>query len=79
MVLAPIGIVTGIVNSGLILPSIDSLWETSWGKILIVKVAILAPVMISAARHHPRLRKHLQRIGNALREACGLRLRSSRQ
>lgn len=66
MVLAPVGIVTGIVNSGLILPSVDSLWETTWGKILIVKVAILVPVMILAARHHLWLRKHAQRIGNAL-------------
>jgi len=72
MVLAPIGIVTGIVNSGLILPSVDSLWETSWGKILIVKVAILAPVMILAARHHLWLRKHLQRIGNALQGSVRL-------
>ena len=65
-VLAPIGIITGIINAGLILPSIDSLWESGWGKLLIVKVAVLIPVMILAARHHLWLRKHLQRIGSAL-------------
>ncbi len=71
-VLAPIGIITGIVNSGLILPSIDSLWESGWGKVLIAKVVILVPVMILAARHHLWLRKHLQRIGNALQGSVRL-------
>jgi copper transport protein len=71
-VLAPIGIVTGVINSGLILPSIDSLWESDWGKVLIVKVAILVPVMVLAARHHLWLRKHLQRIGTALRGSVRL-------
>ncbi len=71
-VLAPIGIVTGVINAGLILPSIDSLWESEWGKVLIVKVAILIPVMILAARHHLWLRKHLQRIGTALQGSVRL-------
>lgn len=71
-VLAPIGIVTGIINSGLVLPSLDSLWESDWGRILIIKVAILVPVMILAARHHLWLRKHLERIGNALRSSVRL-------
>jgi copper transport protein len=71
-VLAPIGIVTGVINSGLILPSLDSLWQSNWGKILIIKVAILVPVMILAARHHLWLRKHLERVGNALRTTVRL-------
>lgn len=71
-VLAPIGIITGVINSGLILPSVDSLWESNWGKILIVKVAILVPVMILAARHRLWLRKHLQRIGDVLKGSVRL-------
>ncbi len=71
-VLAPIGIITGVINSGLILPSLDSLWKSDWGRILIIKVSILVPVMILAARHHLWLRKHLERIGNALRSTVRL-------
>jgi copper transport protein len=71
-VLAPIGIITGVINSGLVLPSLDSLWESDWGRILIIKVAILVPVMILAARHHLWLRSHLERIGNALRSTVRL-------
>ncbi len=71
-VLAPVGIITGVINAGLILPSVDSLWESGWGKVLIVKVAILVPVMILAARHHLWLRKHLQRVGNALQGSVRL-------
>jgi copper transport protein len=71
-VLAPVGIITGVINSGLILPSLDSLWESDWGRILIIKVSILVPVMILAARHHLWLRKHLERIGNALRSTVRL-------
>lgn len=69
-VLAPIGIITGVINSGLILPSLDSLWESDWGRILIIKVSIVVPVMILAARHHLWLRNHLERIGNALRSSA---------
>ncbi|MCO5223328.1 MAG: copper resistance protein CopC [Thermomicrobiales bacterium] len=71
-VLAPIGILTGIVNSGLVLPSLDSLWESTWGKVLIGKVVILVPVMVLAARHHLWLRKHLERLGSALRSTVRL-------
>ena len=71
-VLAPIGIITGVINSGLILPSLDSLWKSDWGRILIIKVSILVPVMILAARHHLWLRKHMERIGNALRSTVRL-------
>lgn len=66
-VLAPIGIITGIINAGLVLPSLDSLWQSDWGRVLIIKVAILVPVMLLAIRHHFWLRKHLQRISTALR------------
>lgn len=68
-VLAPIAIVTGVINSGLVLPSLDSLWESDWGQILIFKIAVLVPVMILAARHHLWLREHLERVGNALRSS----------
>jgi copper transport protein len=71
-VLAPIGIITGVINSGLILPSLDSLWESDWGRILIIKVAILVPVMLLAARHHLWLRQHLERVGTALRSTVRL-------
>jgi copper transport protein len=71
-VLAPIGIVTGVINSGLVLPSVESLWESTWGKILIVKVAVLVPVMILAIRHKLWLRNHLERVGNAMRSTVRL-------
>lgn len=71
-VLAPVGIVTGVINAGLVLPTLNSLWESDWGKVLIVKVAMLVPVMVLAARHHLWLRRHAERIGHALRSTVRL-------
>lgn len=67
LVLAVLGIATGVVNSGLALPTLDSLWESDYGRILILKLILLAPVLGLAIYHRLWLRRHLAAIGQALR------------
>ena len=67
--LAAVGLATGIVNSGLILPSLDSLWQSDWGRILIAKVAVMLLVLLLAARHRRWLHRHLESVGVVLRRS----------
>jgi copper transport protein len=66
LVLAPLGVTAGILNSALVLPTLDSLWESDYGRILIVKLLVLVPVVLLAARHRLWLRRHAVRIGTGL-------------
>jgi putative copper export protein len=64
--LALAGIATGIVNAGLVLPRLAALWESDYGKVLIVKIAVLVPVLALAAYHRLTLRRALERAAGAL-------------
>lgn len=55
--LALVGIVTGVVNAGFVLPRLRSLWTSTYGDILIVKVAIVVPVLALATFHRASLRR----------------------
>jgi copper transport protein len=48
VILAPLAIASGILNAGITLPTISSLWESSYGKILLVKVAFVIGIGIFA-------------------------------
>lgn len=65
--LALAGIVTGIINAGLILPAVNSLWKSDYGRVLIYKIVILVPILALATYHRLTLRKALDRVANALR------------
>jgi copper transport protein len=66
-VLALIG--TGIGQSLLEIPTLDSLWRTSYGKALLVKIILLAAALALAAVNLARTRPRLQQAG--LRPSVG--------
>ncbi len=67
LVLVLVGVATGVTNAGLVFPSIKSLWQSDYGRILIIKVAILLPALGLAAMHRNRLRHIAGQAGEALR------------
>jgi copper transport protein len=70
-------IATGIGASLIHLPTLSSLWETSYGQAILVKVALLAAALVAGginnARTTPRLRAALERRDRGLAES-GARL-----
>src|SRR5262249_14044900 len=67
LVLALVGIGTGVLNAGLVLPTLRSLWESDYGDVLIAKVLILVPVLGLATFHRLWLHRVAVRVGTALR------------
>lgn len=67
LVLALIGIGTGVLNAGLVLPTLRSLWNSDYGDILIIKVAVLVPVLALASFHRLTLHQTARRVGRSLR------------
>lgn len=65
--LALVGIGTGVLNAGLVLPTLRSLWQSDYGDVLLAKVALLVPVLALASFHRLTLRRVAVRIGSALR------------
>ncbi|GIW04902.1 MAG: hypothetical protein KatS3mg059_1522 [Thermomicrobiales bacterium] len=65
--LALIGIGTGVANAGLLLPSISALWRSDYGRVLLVKAAVLVPVLALAAYHRLALRRAIDRAVSAFR------------
>ena len=48
VILAPLAIASGILNAGITLPTISSLWDSSYGKILLFKIACVIGISIFA-------------------------------
>ena len=59
--------VAGLVNAGLIFPSLKSLWQSDFGRVLIAKSILLLPALGLAARHRFAIRRGVNRLGQALR------------
>ena len=59
------GVITGIVNAGLIFPNIDTLWNSDYGYVLIAKIVVLLVPFALAIRHR-RL------IGHAVKSVTAL-------
>jgi copper transport protein len=55
--LATVGILTGAINAGFVLPTFDIPWESNYGRVLIAKIAILFPVLILAGFHRLKIRR----------------------
>jgi copper transport protein len=70
--LALVGIGTGVLNAGLVLPTLRSLWQSDYGEFLIAKVAILLPVLALASFHRLSLHRVAVRVGTALRTTVRL-------
>ncbi|HKG25792.1 MAG TPA: CopD family protein, partial [Thermomicrobiales bacterium] len=72
LVLALVGIGTGVLNAGLVLPTLRSLWQSDYGEFLIAKVAILVPVLALATFHRLSLKRAAVRVGTTLRTTVRL-------
>ena len=57
-------VVTGAVNSIVELGSLDALWTTSYGRVLLAKIALVLVMAAVSAAHAFRLRPRLERSGS---------------
>lgn len=53
-----IAVIAGLVNAGLIFPSIDSILDSDYGSVLIAKVVVVLVVLGLAAWHHRTVLRH---------------------
>lgn len=65
--LAPLAIVTGIINAGLTLPTFDSLWQSRYGDVLIAKLVLVIGILGVAYVNRRRVWEGLQRLGQIAR------------
>jgi copper transport protein len=72
LVLVLVGAAAGVANAGFAFPTIKSLWESDYGRVLIIKVVILLPALGLAAMHRQRLRQIAGQAGEALRPTIRL-------
>ncbi len=70
--LAIVGIGTGAINAGFVLPKPRSLWSSTYGDILLVKLAVVAPVLLLATFHRTALRRAADRLSPTLRRTVRL-------
>jgi hypothetical protein len=66
LVLAMLGVGTGVANAGLGMPSLPSLWSSLYGEILVLKLAALVPVLGLATFHRAAIRRAvnwIERLG----------------
>jgi len=71
--LVTVGVGTGVLNSGLVLPRVSALWQTSYGTVLLLKLLALTPVLALATVHRAALRRAAGRFGGALLSGRALR------
>ncbi len=66
LALMAVGVTTGLLNAGLILPSVSALWSSAYGIVLLLKLLALVPVLVLATFHRATLRRAAAQIGTAL-------------
>ncbi|MDQ3513392.1 MAG: copper resistance protein CopC, partial [Chloroflexota bacterium] len=57
LVLVIVATVTGVVNTGLVLPALAELWGSTYGRVILIKVAVLTPALTLAGLHRTSLRR----------------------
>ncbi len=62
-----IAVVTGVVNTGLALPAVGELWQSAYGRIIWLKVAVLVPALALAIFHRTLLKRQLSGVVAAVR------------
>ena len=62
-----VGVTTGVLNAGLVLPALQRLVDTTYGRVLIAKVVVLLPVLILATFHRTRIRSMSSDLAALLR------------
>lgn len=70
--LVVVGVGTGVLNAGLALPTVRSLWNSDYGHFIIAKAVVLVPVLALATFHRASLRRAAVRAGAALRTTVRL-------
>ncbi len=70
--LAAIGIGTGVLNAGLVLPRIRALWSSTYGDVILLKVGVLIPVLVLATVHRTTLRRAADHLGAVMRRTIRL-------
>jgi copper transport protein len=70
--LAIIGIATGALNAGFVLPRLRSLWSSTYGDVLLIKIAVVVPVLILATFHRAALRRAADVLRPAVRRTIRL-------
>ncbi len=72
LLLMTIGLVTGAANAGFVLPSIESFTGSTYGKLLLLKLAVIVPVLGLALWHRRRLRDAVDRSGRGLQKSLAI-------
>ena len=72
--LAAVAVVAGVLNAGLILPSVSSSTESDYGWVLVAKVSIVLGVFGLAGLHHLTLRRDLTSVPSLMRRSIRLEL-----
>lgn len=62
-----IAVGTGVLNAGLVLPVVQALWNSTYGVVLLVKVAALIPPLLLATFHRAALRRAGEQIALVFR------------
>ncbi len=70
--LVVVGVATGVLNAGLVLPAVERLIDSTYGRIILGKVLILLPILLLAAFHRSRIRIHVAGLAEALRPTLRL-------
>jgi copper transport protein len=65
--LVAVGVGTGAVNAGFVLPEVRSLWSSPYGDLLLLKVGVLVPVLALATYHRVALRRSAERLYAVMR------------
>lgn len=75
--LVAVGVLTGVVNSGLIFPRLASVWDSTYGRVLLIKLLVLTPTLILATLNRNALRRTAKALGNTLIAGRILRLETA--
>lgn len=70
--LAIVGVGTGTINAGFVLPKLRSLWSSTYGDVLLVKIAVVVPVLLLATFHRTLLRRTVNRLSPTFRRTLRL-------
>lgn len=62
-----VAVVTGVLNTGLALPALADLWQSGYGRIILMKIAVLVPALAFATFHRSLLKRHLTGVVAAVR------------
>lgn len=67
-----VGVATGVLNAGFVLPALQRLVDTTYGRVLIAKIVVLLPVLILATFHRTRIRAMSSDLAALLRPTLRL-------